>query len=118
MTRNKNEPCTTKAQSRENNLLAIGRLENNEDGFPLNILIVQKLQQKELRNTKSNISTYISDQGSSYSMEELDGEDIICYDTKIYVPQSMRRRVLDWYHFYLNHPGGSRLTKTTRKVCY
>ena len=30
----------------------------------------------------------------------------------------MRRRVLDWYHFYLNHPGGGRLTKTTREVCY
>ena len=30
----------------------------------------------------------------------------------------MRRRVLDWYHFYLNHPGGSILAKTTREVCY
>ena len=30
----------------------------------------------------------------------------------------MRRRVLDWYHFYLNHPGGSRPAKTTREVCY
>ena len=44
--------------------------------------------------------------------------EIICYDSKIYVPQSLRRRVLDWYHLYLNHPGGSRLAKTTQEVCY
>ena len=30
----------------------------------------------------------------------------------------MRRRVLDWYHFYLNHPGGSILKKTIRELCY
>ena len=30
----------------------------------------------------------------------------------------MRRPVLDWYHFYLNHPGGSRLAKIIREVCY
>ena len=79
--------------------------------FPLNLLIVQIKQQKELRNINSNISTYISDQGSSYSMQELDDVEIICYERKIYVPQSMCRRVLDWYHLYINHPGGSRLAK-------
>ena len=30
----------------------------------------------------------------------------------------MCRRVLDWYHFYINHPGGSRLAKIIREVCY
>ena len=30
----------------------------------------------------------------------------------------MCRGVLDWYHFYLNHPGGSRLAKTPQEVCY
>ena len=26
--------------------------------------------------------------------------------------------VLDWYQFYLNHPGGSIITNTIYKVCY
>ena len=30
----------------------------------------------------------------------------------------MHRRVLDWYHFYLNHPGVSRLAKQIQWVCY
>ena len=34
------------------------------------------------------------------------------------MPQSLCRHVLDWYHFYLNHTGGSRLAKTIWKVCY
>ena len=73
---------------------------------------------RNLRNINSSLSTYISDLGSGYSKQELDDVDIICYDSKIYVPQSMHRRVLDWYHFYLNHPGVSRLDKTTRGVYY
>ena len=36
----------------------------------------------------------------------------------MYVPQSLCRRVLDWYHFYLNHLGGSRLAKTVQEFCY
>ena len=51
-------------------------------------------------------------------MQELDNVKIICYDSKIYIPQSLRRRVLDWYHFYLNHPGDSRLAKKIWELCY
>ena len=51
-------------------------------------------------------------------MQELNDVEIICYDRKIYLPQSLCRRVLYWYHFNLNHPGGSRLAKTIRGVCY
>ena len=51
-------------------------------------------------------------------MQELDDVEIICYGSKIYVPQSLRRHVLDWYHFYLNHPVVSRLAKTIQEVSY
>ena len=51
-------------------------------------------------------------------MQELYDVEIIFYNRKIYVPQSLRRRVLDWYHFYLNHAGVSILEKTIGKVRY
>ena len=51
-------------------------------------------------------------------MQALDGAEIICFDRKIYVPEILRRLVLDWYHLYLNHPGGSRLAKKIREMCY
>ena len=44
-------------------------------------------------------------------MQALDDVKIIFYDIKIYVQQSLRRSVLDWYHLYLNHTSGSRLAK-------
>ena len=51
-------------------------------------------------------------------MQDLGDVNIICYDSKIYVPQILCRRVLDWYHLYLSHPDGSRLPKTILEVCY
>ena len=38
----KYDPCTRKAQCRTKELFTVGRVENNEDCFPLNILIVQR----------------------------------------------------------------------------
>ena len=71
-----------------------------------------------MRNINHKLSKYIPYLRSSYSMQDLNYVEIIFYDRKIYVPQSLRRCVLDWYYFYLNHSGGSRLTKTTQYVCY
>ena len=56
---NKYNSCRRKAQCRTNELFELGRVKNNEDCFPLNILIVQREQQKEIRNINSKISTYI-----------------------------------------------------------
>ena len=51
-------------------------------------------------------------------MQAIDEVKIICYDSKIYVQESLCTCVIDWNHFYLNHPGGSILAKTIREVCY
>ena len=37
---------------------------------------------------------------------------------RIHVPTSFPRGTLDWYHSYLNLPGGNRLAKTLEKVSY
>ena len=114
MTSEKYKLFTRKDQCRANELFAIGRVENNEYCFLLSLLIVQRKQQKEPKNINTKLSTYISYRGSGYSRQSLDNVKIICYDSKIYVPQSLCRHVLDWYYLYFNHPGGSRLAKTTR----
>ena len=53
----KYKPCTRKSQCRVNELFVIVRVENNKYCFPLNILIVQIEQQKELMNVNSKLST-------------------------------------------------------------
>ena len=111
----KYNPSTRKARYRVNESFAIIRAENNEDCFLLNLLNVQREQQKELRNINSKLSTYISDRGSGYSRQALNEVKIIFYYSKIYVPQTLHRRVLYWCQLYIYHPGGSDLQKQFKK---
>jgi hypothetical protein len=49
-----------------------------------------------------------------YSTQHIEGYDLLCYKEKIYIPQSLRQRVLSWYHEYLLHLGKTRTDKTIR----
>jgi hypothetical protein len=42
-----------------------------------------------------------------YSMQHIEGYDLLCYKEQIYIPQRLRQnqKVLSWYHEYLLHPG-------------
>jgi hypothetical protein len=51
-----------------------------------------------------------------YSMQHIEGYDLLCYKEKIYIPQSLIQRVLSWYHEYLLHPGQTRTEKTIRNT--
>jgi hypothetical protein len=51
-----------------------------------------------------------------YSMQHIEGYDLVCYKDKIYIPQSLRQRVLSWYHEYLLHPGQTGTEKTIRNT--
>ena len=71
------------------------------------------------RGTKNyKLSTYIPYQGCGYSKQAINNVNIVFYDRKINVLQSLCILVLDWYHLYLNLPGGSRRAKTIQEVCY
>ena len=96
-------------------MFAIGRGGGNEDFFLLNILNVKREKQTYPRRVNSKLSSYISDWGSSYYNKDLYDVKIICYDRKIYIPQSLHRRVLDWYHFYINHPFDGVLDKQSER---
>ena len=106
---NKYEPTTSKSQCCADKLFTSSGAENNEYCFLLNILIVKREQQKYLIKLNDKLRAYISYQGSGHSKQDIDEVKIICYDRKNYVLQTLCRHVLDWYHFYLKHPGGSRL---------
>jgi hypothetical protein len=50
------------------------------------------------------------------SIQHIEGYDLLCYKEKIYIPQSLRQRVLSWYHVYLLHPGQTITEKTIRNT--
>ena len=59
MPRDKYKSWTRKAKCCTNKLFAMGTVENSDDCFPLNILIVKREQQQKLKNINYNLSTYI-----------------------------------------------------------
>ena len=98
-----------KSQCCVNELFSIGRKNNNEYFPPITLLNVQRGKQKDMRNRNFKISAYLTDLVYVYSNQVIDDVELICHNINIYVPQTLLRCVLDWYHIYLNHPGGNRL---------
>ena len=88
------------------------------EGFPLEKLRVQKEQNKELNSRNSKLKKAMGEDESKFIYKTIDNIKLITYKDRIYVPMSLRADTLNWYHYYLNHPGGDRLANTLLQVCY
>ena len=84
----------------------------------LALALVQRTQNVELNKGNSKLKQLVKDDTSKYNVLELDGFTLVAYEGKNYVPVALRQHTMEWYHHYLNHPGGERLYKTLNKVCY
>ena len=113
------EPCT-EAQDQLSKTLTEREMLILEDDepFPLNLSQVQRIQQKELNSKKSKLKQLVNDNKSGYKVSTLDESEIVTYEDKIYVPKQLQKKTMNWYHHFLNHPGGERLYKTLQQVCY
>ena len=65
----------------------------------------------ELRKNKQ-LSDYLEDPWSTYSMEVVNNIQIIIFKNKLYTSLALCERVLNLYHIYLCHHGDTRLSKT------
>ena len=63
------------------------------------------------------ITTVLNNPKSQWEYKDVEGVRLIHYCKKIYVPKTLRKRTLEWYHHYLCHPGGDRPTATLTQVC-
>jgi hypothetical protein len=50
-----------------------------------------------------------------FSERTVERSTVITYDNKIYIPISFRKRILWWYHTYLQHPGITSMETTLRQ---
>lgn len=54
----------------------------------------------------------------------LEGETVLCYrkrekdPPRMLIPKSLRRKIIAWYHHYLQHPGSDRLEETLASTMY
>lgn len=78
--------------------------------FPLNLRVLSRFQLKDSELSKAD---------TPYSRQTFrGGEQLLCHNGKIVVPQELRRHVVDWYHSYLMHPGETRLEETILQHLY
>ena len=78
------------------------------DLFPLDMSRISAKQDvdDELKKRMSNKST------RTYAKRAVNDIEVILENDKIFIPSSLRERILGWYHVYLVHPGSVRMHKT------
>ena len=99
-------------------LYAATRIRSIRAEFPLEKGLIRDEQQKELNKRRSILKNLIEDKDSGYTISNIDNVKLILKDYKIFNPESMREATLNWYHHYLDHPGGDRLANTIKQNCY
>jgi Integrase zinc binding domain len=94
----------------EEALTLLSESEHSSIKFPMKTALIFKEQIKVpgLRNKELS--------QTHYAMQHIEGYDLLCYKDKIYIPQSLRKKLLSWYHEYLLHPGQTRNEKTIRNT--
>ena len=83
-----------------------------DESFPMSPKLIEKCQKTD----KSLAKKLLSDHTTAYSVQVVEGVELINYKGKIYVPSSLQKRIVAWYHKYLVHPGQTRLEATIRQV--
>jgi hypothetical protein len=84
---------------------------NNPSAYFLDLQRTSKVKENRLRE-KDLAQPH-------YSIQHIEGYDLLCYKENIYIPQSLRQkkqRLLSWYHEYLLHPGQTRTENTIRNT--
>ena len=78
----------------------------------------QKLQLNSNNLQATTIKTVSSKPDSQWVYKVVEGLCLTHHNDKIYVSKSPCSHVLqNWYHHYLCHPGGDKLSKTLQQVC-
>lgn len=104
-TQDQREPCTDAQDPARSEMFVL----DEDTAFPLDLSLVQRTQNVELNKRNSKLKQLVKDKASKYNVLELDGFSLVAYEGRIYVTVALRQRTMEWYHHYLNHPGGERL---------
>jgi hypothetical protein len=83
--------------------------EMESEKFPMSPEIIAREQKKD---------TYLKEvmkKSDKFSERIMERSTVITYDNTIYIPISLRKRIVWWYHTYLQHPGITRMEATLRQ---
>jgi hypothetical protein len=92
-------------------LTYVSRKEVESESFPMNPSLISKEQKKD----KSLQQNYKNDKSKRYSLKKVEGVELIHFEGRIFIPKTLRERIIAWYHTYLVHPGKTRMEATIRQ---
>jgi hypothetical protein len=90
------------------NIMNIGEIMVSEE-FPMSPEIIA-LEQKKDTHVKE-----VMKKSKKFSEKLIERSTVITYDNNIYIPQSLRKRIVWWYHTYLQNPGIPRMEANLRQ---
>jgi transposase InsO family protein len=77
--------------------------------FPMKPALIAREQAKDKKLQKK-----IRESRRDYTMMKIEGYNLLSYQGKIVIPDSLQGRIVAWYHKYLAHPGMTRMEATLR----
>lgn len=78
--------------------------------FPMHPALIRKYQKKDQELLRKVADT----KNQKFSSHNVENVELIHYNGKIYIPEPLRERIIDWYHQFLVHPGRTRMEATIR----
>ena len=81
------------------------------ESFPMSPIEIREHQLKD-----SRVMEYAKN--PEYRIRKIEGQELVTFKKKIYIPESLRSRIMYWYHTYLMHPGSTRMLNTINATMY
>ena len=90
---------------------------DSEEPFPLGLEQVahEKNGDKQLQGIVKGIPRHLK---AEMKLNAINNVEVQTYNNRIYIPISVREKLLNWYHHYLQHPGANRMERTLGSVVY
>ena len=97
--------------------------EDEEDIYPVTIAEVADAQRRDSALKKYFKRDYKPEKRDKISLKVLDDIELLTYADetrghRMVVPKSLQHKVVTWYHYYLQHPGHTRLEETIAATMY
>jgi hypothetical protein len=89
------------------NIMNVDEMESEE--CPMSPEIIAREQKKDTHLKE------VMKKSDKLSERTVERSTVITYDNKVYIPISLRKRIVWWYHTYLQHPGITRMEATLRQ---
>ena len=84
--------------------------------FALDVKMFKEHQDRD-QELQKKLKSALKNKSPSYSVKNVEGTELIHLNNRIVVPSTLRKRVMDWYHEVLCHPGSVRMDCTIKNVC-